>query len=111
MMDILFLIGLGILLIMSIVWGSRHIDKYVIEKVQASKLEREIEDWLEHHRKKSHSENRFLLNEDVLRECFPEFSPRVIKIVWHEMVKDRHVIIDPLDGEMIFNPRKTKIGD
>ena len=62
----------------------------------------EVHIWLDHHRAKINTNNRFCISVKVLEEVFPEYSSEIIRKGWKEMVQLGYVIQDPVDREWII---------
>jgi len=63
-------------------------------------MENDVKMWIEEYKSKLTGSNRFLLNEDVLLKAFPEYDQKTVRKVWTQLVVNRIVDRDPLDGEM-----------
>jgi len=61
-------------------------------------LERDVELFIEEYRSKLNGSNRFLLDEMLLRQAFPEYSQYIIHKVWAKLVMTKAIERDMMDG-------------
>lgn len=82
---------LGILFAVFIVW--------VVFMARAYYLETEVKMLIEEYKGKCNGSNRFLLNESLLRQLYPEYGDPVIRMVWRRLVMTKAIERDNLDNE------------
>lgn len=54
---------------------------------------------IEEYKAKCNEVNRFVISEQELRKIYPSISENVIREVWKQLVMERAVDRDPIDGE------------
>lgn len=94
MSDVLMLVAL--LLLGIIVVGAIM---FTVTDRRIKKLEDEVDYEIDKRRRRLTEANRFLFNEDILAEMFPEYSASDRRTVWKRIVARNRVEIDPVDNE------------
>ena len=82
---------LGVLFGVFIVW--------VLVMARAYYLETEVRMLIEEYKGRCNGSNRFLFNESLLRQLYPEYGDTVIRIVWRRLVMAKVIDRDSLDNE------------
>jgi len=95
--------------IMSMVWGILILLSWAVVAcigcvyaygwARAYKLESEARALLSEYKARCNGSNRFIFNEDVFQQSFPEHSMWARRKVWNRLVTTRAIERDPLDGE------------
>lgn len=66
--------------------------------IRSYQLEVEVELLIEEYRSRLNGSNRFLLDEQLLRQAFPEYSQYIIHKVWGKLVMTKAIERDMMDG-------------
>ena len=72
------------------------------EEILLEEFLNEVRIWIDEHRKRKNSNNRFCLDVHVLQDAFPEFPTRIIRKGWQLMKEQDLIIQDKLDNEWII---------
>ena len=71
----------------------------IVFYVKAASLESEVRLLLEEYKVRCNGSNRFLFNERLMTELFPEYNLKIIRHVWARLVLIHAIERDVLDGE------------
>lgn len=73
---------------------------YVLEDwLTYRKAKGEIFAFVESYKKRCTGNNRFVVTVATLQDSFREYDTKVIEKVWHNLIDERRIVIDPQDNE------------
>ena len=103
-MSVFFTVLLGLVGFLFFVFGIIFLSSFIADILEYRRAKREIFEWVEYHRRKIRSDNRYALTAEELKTYFPEYDINVIYDVWEALISEGRVMRHPFGGAWSINP-------